>query len=283
MCRVALSWHPFSKEALGMLKILSATWAALGIAVAVGHPTAGHAQGADIQKQLSNPIASLTLLPFQTNYDARIGPDRDGSRVTTNIQPVMPFKLDSDWSLVVRTILPVIEQNDIFPQAGRQFGLGDALQSFFFVPQSVNGFTWGAGPAILWRTGTERLLTSGKWGAGPTAVALQQTGPWTVGMLASHIWSIAGDEDRADVSNTFIQPFISYAVRGGWTYTLNSESSYDWVSQQWSVPLNFMISKLTKIGNQPVSIQGGLRYWAESPDSGPHGLGGRLALTFILP
>jgi hypothetical protein len=266
-----------------MSAILNSARLALATAVAAILPSTGQAQDSDIQKQLSNPIASLTLLPIQVNYDARIGPERDGNRITTNIQPVMPFKLDSEWTLVVRTILPVIGQNDIFPGAGEQFGLGDTLQSFFFVPQTVNGFTWGVGPAILWRTGTETLLTSGKWAAGPTAVALQQTGPWTVGALVNHVWSFAGDEDRADVSSTFLQPFIAYAASGGWTYTLNTESTYDWVADEWSVPINFMITKLTKLGDQPISIQAGLRYWADSPDSGPHGVGGRLALTFIFP
>lgn len=255
----------------------------LAAAFAAGLMSEARAQDSDIQKQLSNPIASLTLLPIQVNYDARIGPERDGHRITTNIQPVTPFKLDSRLTLVVRTILPVIGQNDIFPGAGEQFGLGDTLQSFFFVPPTVNGFTWGAGPAVLWRTGTDTLLTSGKWAAGPTAVALQQTGPWTVGALVNHVWSFAGDEDRADVSSTFIQPFIAYAASGGWTYTLNTESSYDWVADEWSIPINFMITKLTKFGDQPVSIQAGLKYWADSPDSGPHGVGGRLALTFIFP
>jgi hypothetical protein len=66
-------------------------------------------------------------------------------------------------------------------------------------------------------------------------------------------------------------------------YTLNTESTYDWIAEQWSVSVNFQISKLTKFGNQPVSLQAGVKYWAESPDSGAHGWGGRLALTFILP
>jgi hypothetical protein len=248
-----------------------------------GFSSIGSAQESDIQQKLANPIASLTLLPIQVNYDANIGPLRDGSRITTNFQPVTPFKLDSEWTLVVRTIVPVISQNDIFPGAGDQFGLGDSLQSFFFVPKTVAGFTWGVGPALLWRTGTDTLLTSGKWAAGPTAVALQQTGPWTVGLLANHVWSFAGDENRQDVSSTFVQPFLSYAASGGWTYTLNTEASYDWKAEQWSVPVNFQIAKLTKLGNQPVSITGGVKYWAESPDAGPHGLGGRLALTFIFP
>lgn len=266
-----------------MLKARNILCSALSMGLAMCLGSGARADDSDIQKQLSNPIASLTLLPVQVNYDTNIGPNRDGDRVTTNIQPVVPIKLDSEWTMVVRTILPVIGQDDIFPGSGSQFGLGDTLQSFFFVPQTVNGFTWGAGPAILWRTGTDELLTSGKWAAGPTAVALQQTGPWTVGALVNHVWSFAGDDNRADVSTTFIQPFVAYAASGGWTYTLNTESSYDWVGDQWSVPINAMITKLTKIGDQPVSIQGGLRYWAESPDSGPHDFGGRFAVTFIFP
>jgi hypothetical protein len=121
------------------------------------------AQEADIQQQLANPISSLTLVPIQVNYDRGIGPIRDGYRFTTNIQPVIPFKLNDNWSLVTRTIFTVIGQREIFPGAGSQFGLGDTLQSFFFVPQTRNGFTWGVGPAIAWRTGTDSLTTSGKW------------------------------------------------------------------------------------------------------------------------
>ena len=240
------------------------------------------AQSDDIQKQLSNPIASLTVVPIQSNFDFGIGPDRDGSRVTTNIQPVVPFKLNDQLSLVVRTILPVIGQDNIFPGAGSQFGLGDTLQSFFLVPQSVNGFTWGAGPALQYRTGTDPLLTSGKWGAGPTLVALQQTGPWTVGLLTNHIWSYAGDAGRSEVSNTFIQPFIAYAASGGWTYTVNTQSTYDWIAKQWSVPILAQISKLTAIGHQPIQLAAGVKYWAASPASGPHGFGGLLSISFIL-
>ena len=101
-------------------------------------PAESRAQDADIQKQLANPIASLTLVPIQVNYDAKIGPTQDGSRVTTNIQPVIPIKLNDGMTLVVRTIVPIVSQSNIFPGAESQFGFGDTLQSFFFVPlQSV--------------------------------------------------------------------------------------------------------------------------------------------------
>ena len=54
-------------------------------------PSGSEAQDNDIQKQLANPIASLTVVPIQTNFDFKIGPAQNGSRVTTNIQPVVPL------------------------------------------------------------------------------------------------------------------------------------------------------------------------------------------------
>ena len=52
-----------------------------------------------------------------------------------------------------------------------------------------------------------------------------------------------------------------------------------------SVPLqlNAGVAKVTKFGSQLASMGGGLRYWVESPDSGPQGLALRPALTLLFP
>lgn len=70
------------------------------------------------------------------------------------------------------------------------------------------------------------MLGSQKWGTGPTGVVLKQEGPSTYGMLANHIWSFAGDEDRKGVNATFLQPFLSYTTSNAWTFALNTESTY---------------------------------------------------------
>jgi hypothetical protein len=238
----------------------------------------------ELAKKLSNPIASLISVPSQFNYDGGYGPS-DGNKAYVNVQPVIPFSLNADWNLISRTILPVAWQEDIAGPSGDQFGLGDITQSLFFSPSrpTDSGIVWGVGPVFLLPTATNDLLGGEKWGAGPTAVVLKQSGGWSVGMLANHIWSFAGDSDRADINSTFLQPFVSYTTRDAWTFTLNTESTYNWEAEEWSVPINFQVSKLLVIDKQPISLFAGVRYWAESPESGPDGLGVRTGITFLFP
>ncbi|MFT5351559.1 MAG: hypothetical protein ACI9MF_002382, partial [Gammaproteobacteria bacterium] len=160
----------------------------------------------ELAKKLSNPIASLISVPFQLNYDSDIGPNDHGDRYQLNIQPVIPISLNDDWNIISRTILPVISQDDIFTGAGSQSGLGDVVQSVFLSPKqpTERGWIWGAGPVFLLPTATDDLTGGEKSGLGPTAVALKQIGPWTYGALANHIWSVAGEDDRQNISSTFL-------------------------------------------------------------------------------
>ncbi|MFT5729591.1 MAG: hypothetical protein ACI8PB_003762 [Desulforhopalus sp.] len=240
---------------------------------------------AELAQELSNPVADLITLPIQMNYDQNYGSTDDGWKFQTNIQPVLPLSLNEEWNIITRTILPVVSQEDIFLGAGSQFGLGDTSFSMFFSPKepTSGGVIWGVGPIFLLPTATQEELGTEKWGAGPSAIALTMKGPWTLGVLSNHIWSFAGESQRDEVNNTFMQPFVAYTWSNAWTVSFQSETTYNWESGNWSVPINFAVAKLVRIGKLPVSLQAGFGYWAESPDAGPEGLRFRLQANFVLP
>ena len=242
----------------------------------------GGGEHADLAKQLNNPIASLVSVPFQFNWDTGLG-DKRADRLQLNVQPVIPFSLNEEWNLISRTILPIINLESTADGVSSAFGIGDSVQSFFFSPKDpVNGWLLGAGPVVLLPTATETEFKSRQFGLGPTAVALRQKDGWTYGALANHVAGLREPGDRERVNGTFLQPFLVYTTPDAVSYSLNTESTYDWNEEQWTIPINASVSKLTSIGDQKVSFQLGGRYFAEAPDGGPD-WGIRFNVTFLFP
>lgn len=266
-----------------VLALVCAAFLALLVSTGARAVDGQHAVAAnELAKQLANPVASLISVPFQFNYDTNIGP-KNADRVTLNIQPVIPFSLNADWNLISRTILPVTYLGSTADGVDSATGLGDTVQSLFFSPvKPVGGWILGAGPVFLLPTATEDAFKSKQFGLGPTVVGLKQHDGWTYGALVNHVWGVNNPDDRAPVNSTFIQPFLVYTTPNAVSFSLNTESGYDWNAEQWTVPINLSVSKLTSIGNQKLQFQVGGRYYAEGPDGGPD-WGLRFNVTFLFP
>jgi hypothetical protein len=235
----------------------------------------------DLAAKVANPVAALISVPFQNTVECCVG-ELDAVRYTLNLQPVIPVALGDKAEVIIRTIIPFVSMSSPAPGVSGATDFGDITQSFLFKPKHSGGITWAVGPVLLWPVGGSGF-GSGKWGAGPTALVLKQSRSGiTTGMLANHIWSYAGRSAREDISNTLIQPFFTKTFKDATSINLSSETSYDWVHKQWTVPLNLTLGRLMKIGKQPMQLAATARYYAERPDGGPT-WGARLTFTFLFP
>jgi hypothetical protein len=237
----------------------------------------------ELAKKLANPVAALISVPFQNNTDVGIG-EYNGSKNTTNFQPVIPISLSSKLNLICRIILPIISQHDVTSEGSNQSGLSDAVVSAWLSPaQPKNGIIWGLGPAFLIPTATNDLLGTKQIGLGPTALLLKQNKGWTVGALVNQIWFVAGDKDRSKVNQLFFQPFLAYNWKSGAGLGINSEITQNWQANSTMAYLNPTISAVTKLGSQIVSLAVGPRIPLILPSASHSDFGIRAVVTFVFP
>jgi hypothetical protein len=256
----------------------------LAVASARAQGSSSDEEPAALARKLANPISDLVSVPFQFNWEQKIGPS-ELSRFILNVQPVIPFGITDHWNLILRVIMPLVGQPPLNVGGLSEFGMSDMTTSFFFSPKSKSGFTIGAGPVFVTPSSYSPTLGSGKYSIGPTVVALNQSGPWTLGALWNEVWSVAGDPARRDVNQMFLQPFVAYQATKTITLTVQSETTADWNAasgQRWTVPVNVQIAKLSSFGVFPASYQLGGGVFAQHPDIGPSWKI-RAAIVVLLP
>jgi hypothetical protein len=264
-------------------------------AAAQGTPASSAADADSLAKATQNPVASLISVPLQNNSNFGVGP-YNRTQDIFNIQPVVPKKISENWMLITRVIQPILWQPYSAQTTGGQAGIGDMNPTFFLSPAKPGKVIWGVGPTMVFPIATSTLLGQGKLSFGPSAVALVQPGPWTIGALVNNIWSVAGSSHRPSVNQMTLQYFVTYNLKKGWNINSGPIIAANWKNKaggdaadgddttaggRWTIPFGGGIGRVTRMGMQPISFS--VNFYGNAvhpPGASPWGMRLQLALLF---
>lgn len=200
----------------------------------------------------------MVSLPFENNTFFRTGPDNDTANVL-NIQPVIPFNL-GDWNVITRTIIPVIylpSVTDSLPDlpnadtSGDNFGLGDikffglllaGLQRHFYLGHRAIAHVAHGHQRSSRHPKMERRAGGGCSGDGEAVGRGHPRAPALV---------VAGKDDRDDVSQTLVQPFVNYNMADGWYLVSSPIITVNWEADRDNaavVPVGGGVGRVFTVG-----------------------------------
>ncbi|MBW2395416.1 MAG: hypothetical protein JRG95_14200 [Deltaproteobacteria bacterium] len=229
----------------------------------------------EIAAELSNPNTALGSMNLNFDYigfegDLPGSDDRTAYRMT--FQPSLPYPLTETMNVFFRPSIPMIFEQDV-PREGGGFSskgvdLGDIGFDASIAKTFGNGLVLVGGAVGTLPTATDDALGLDQWLLGPEA-AVAMVRPWGVmGVLVTHQWDIAGENDFS-TSITGGQYFYTFNLGDGWqingspTFSYNHKADSD---NAWTFPLAVGLSKTTIIAGRPWKFS--LQYWhyLESPD-----------------
>jgi hypothetical protein len=233
---------------------------------------------------MQNPVSDRISFSFEDDINFGVGLN-DDVRNIFNIRSLYSFNLGDHWNLINRTIVPVVNQPELAPGSGDQFGLGDISSTFFVMPRSSRFAIFGVGPTVSFPTATDETLGTEKWGLGPSVVVVSMPDRWIFGALVTNLWSVGGDSNREDINSMTIQPFVYYNFPSGWYTVTSPKIRAAWTADsedRWVVPLGGGVGKIFQVGKQAMNASVQAYYNVEKPGAVADWTL-RLQLQFLFP
>lgn len=223
---------------------------------ALSHTYAFADNDTELAKKSQNPTEKMVQVPFNNNFNFGYG-DHGNTQYVLDIEPVIPFTLNENWNLILRTIVPVMRQPSLLPARGYLNGIGDINPTFYLVPANPGKVIFAIGPTIVFPTATRQALGQGKYSIGPSFVIVTMPGNWVVGFMMFNYWSIGGQSNRPNANSFETQYFINYNMPDGWYVTSQPIITADWTAtstDRWLVPIGGGFGRVFQVGKQAVNI-----------------------------
>ena len=183
-------------------------------------------------RKLQDPLASMKAV--MTDNTISFGQAGD-TGYNFQVQPVYSIPTNRGFNFIPRAVIPIIGAPPAsnFPKLGEprssggntKWGLGDIITQFFFAPSGGGeGWKWGVGPQVSFRTRTDSQVGGPGWGGGFGAIIVGGSGAWSFAGLVSNHWG----ENEFNILTA--QPIIMYNFESipGTYVGYNNSINLDW-------------------------------------------------------
>jgi hypothetical protein len=227
----------------------------------------------EIAAKLANPNSPMASLNLKLQYRTFVGslPGAASQSSTTLLfQPSFPFSLDNGDVVFFRPAIP-IQLDFSFPNSspsgfGSESGIADIAFDLAYGRTTKTGMLFAGGLIASLPTASDDALGTDRYTLGPEFMIGKLTKKYVVGAFPNHQWDVGGS-GTADINLTTIQLFGTYLPGGGWNYGTSPILSYDHISDQWTIPINFTFGKTVIWNGRPWKLSAELNYFVEKSDS----------------
>lgn len=231
---------------------------------------AATASAAELAAELSNPNSAVATLTFKNQFrwfEGDLSGADDQSSYTLLFQPGLPFVFGNGDKLIWRPAIPFLVDQPVFKEGfGGETGFGDIAFDLAYAPKlSDSSLMFAYGIITSLPTATNDL-GSGQWTLGPELLIGKLNPKWVAGLFPSHQWDVAGWTEK-QINITSIQVFYTYLPGGGWSVGSGPTITYDWESEQWTVPLQVNAGKTVVWNGRPWKLSAEVNYYVEKADS----------------
>jgi hypothetical protein len=215
------------------------------------------ASAGDLAKAAESPESGLISVALESETAFDIGPYGRNENGVLHFEPSIPVRLSENWKMITRTIGALVDQPEVNKPRGGTFGLTDLSGLFFLSPVKPHRLSWGVGPAVLVPTASADVLGTKKFCVGPAVMVVVEPGNWTLGVVASNRWSVAGRSTSPNVNSMMVEYFIDYNLKKGWYLTSEQTAMANWRASSGNVllvPMGGGLGKVVRLGFQPMSV-----------------------------
>jgi hypothetical protein len=204
---------------------------------------------------VENPVSGITRLPVANVTLFGVPPNNRVANAFA-LAPILPVLFRGGWSIVTRTVIPVVVTVPV--ETARETGFGEITSEvlghkmFKGRKDQVYDIAWG--PFTGFPSASDDFLGTGRWRLGPEIVLSLAAREWVTVLVARNEWSVGRDGNSPDVNQLVLDYLLFYNLPKMFYLVYEPTITADWEASRgdrWTLPVGIGFGRHHPIPKRP--------------------------------